>query len=37
MNTEDDISKIAVKPLKNKWFYDIKMYIKILYYKMILK
>ena len=37
MKNEDDVSTIAVKPFKNKWLYNIKMYIKIFYYKMILK
>jgi hypothetical protein len=33
----DDVSEIAVKPIKNKWFYNIKNFIKILYYKLITK
>jgi hypothetical protein len=31
----DDVSAIAVKPIKNKWFYDIKTFIKVIYYKLI--
>jgi hypothetical protein len=37
MKKEDDVSTIAVKKIRCKWFHDIKVYIKILYYKMILK
>jgi len=33
----DDVSEIAVKPIKNKWLYNIKNFIKIIYYRLIIK
>ncbi len=39
MNTEntEDVSEVSIKPIKNKWFYLIKTYLKIFYYKITLR
>lgn len=37
MKNKDDVSKIAIKNIKFKWLHDIKIYIKILYYKLIIR
>jgi hypothetical protein len=34
MNTSEEIEDVKIKPIKNKWFYFIKTYIKIMFYSL---
>ena len=34
---DEDLSGVLIEPIKNKWFYLMKTYLKIFYYKITLR